>query len=183
MNTIEETYSVVGALKTIKRQGWIDRGLDADSIAAHSHGAMVLGWIMAEEEKVDRNKVTEMLLIHDLVMAKMEDVTPSSGQYEDKKKLEEKAFRLITEILPEKLGKRYETLFAEFQEQRTAEARVAKEADKLETLFQGEVYEESTGRNDILDEFLSTYKFAFSTETGKEIFQGIKARHEGRKKK
>lgn len=82
----KDFYSIVQSLKFTPRQGWVNRSLEKDSIAAHTYGAMALGWLIADKEGVDRNKVVEMLLVHDLVMAKMEDVTPSSGKYTQKKR-------------------------------------------------------------------------------------------------
>lgn len=85
--------------------------------------------------------------------------------------------------MPENLKARYTTLFDEFQAQETREAKVAREADKLETLLQGEAYEEKTGKSDILDEFLQTYESVFQTDTGKSMFEELKSRHKERKKR
>ena len=178
----KDFYSIVQSLKFTPRQGWVNRSLEKDSIAAHTYGAMTLGWLIADKEGVDGNKVVEMLLVHDFVMAKMEDVTPSSGKYTQKKDLEKKAKELVGQTLPESLKTRYTTLFDEFQAQETKEAKVAREADKLETLLQGEAYEEKTGKSDILDEFLQTYESVFQTDTGKSIFEELKTRHKERTK-
>lgn len=179
---VKDIYSIINKLKFLKRKGWVDRSLDADSIAAHAYGAMVLGWLIADKEGADKSKVLEMLLIHDLVMAETEDVTPSSGKYSQKKDLEKEAKELVGQVLPGDLKNQYGILFDEFQAQKSSEAKVALEADKLETLMQGEIYETETGKNDILDEFLETYVSVFQTETGKNIFEEVKARHEERKK-
>lgn len=179
---MRDFYSIINSLKFVRRKGWADRGLDADSIAAHAYGAMVLGWLIADKEGVDKSKVLEMLLVHDLVMAKIEDVTPSSGKYAQKRDLEKGAKELVAQALPEGLRDRYVALFDEFRAQESLEAKVACEADKLETLMQGEIYEEKMDKNDVLNEFLTTYASVFQTGTGKNIFEEIKARHEKRKK-
>lgn len=176
-------YGLVNKLKFLKRQGWLDRNLEADSIGAHVYGAMAIGWFLAEKEKADKNKVVQMLLVHDLVMAKIEDVTPASGKYQDKRELEDQAAKSILETLPEELRGEYHSLFEEFTAQKTKEAMLAREADKLETLFQGEAYEQEPGRKDILDEFLITYEPVFKTVSGIAIFKEIESRHEERKMK
>ncbi len=173
--------SLIFRLKQSKRKGWLDRGLKADSIAEHTYGAMLLGWLISSEEKADVNKVVQMLLVHDLVMAKMTDVTPSGGNYEDKREIEEKAKRVISGLLPINLRKTYIQLFDEFSAQKTLDSKVAREADKLETLFQGEAFEMETGRSDILDEFLKTYQTIFTTKSGKDLYEEIALRHNTRK--
>lgn len=178
---VRDFYWLIEHLKTTKRRGWVDRGLDADSIAAHIYGAMALGWFIAKEEGVDQYKVVEMLLVHDLVMSKMVDVTPATGRYQEKEHMEEEAKNQVAEILPGDLKEKYLSLFDEFQAVQTKEAQVAREADKLETLLQGEAYEAETGRYDILDEFLGTYMNVFTTKIGKQIYEEISVRHEERK--
>jgi putative hydrolases of HD superfamily len=174
---MNDLYSLIHVLKGMQRKGWVDRGLNADSIAEHAFGAMVIGLYLAQQEKVDSHKVVEMLLMHDLVMAEMEDVTPSSGKYQDKRTLEEQAKQRVVDKLPEGIREEYLSLFDEFNAQETPEAHVAKDADKLETLYQGLSYEQETGRTDILDEFLITYSDIFKTETGKKMFEEIKQKH------
>ncbi len=179
---ISNFYSLLEVLKSTKRQGWLDRKLDADTIGSHIFGAVAIGWYLAFQEKVDVSRVIEMLVLHDLVMAKMDDVTPASGKYADKRKLEEDTKGLVKEILPASLQGKYVELFDEFNVQKTLESQVARQADKLETLLQGEVFEIKTGKTDILDEFLVTYANIFRDGVGKEIFDEIKKRHEERKK-
>jgi putative hydrolase of HD superfamily len=177
MTDIRDLHSLVITLKKAQRRGWIARELDADTIAEHSYGVIVVGWYLATEEKVDVGKVIEMLLVHDLVMAKMEDVTPITGGYEEKEELEQKAKQQIAEQIPESLQEKYLKLFNEFNERKTKEAIVAREADKLETLLQGEAYEEKEGR-EIIGKFFDVYKKYFETDTGKKVLSEIKSRHE-----
>lgn len=178
---MNDFYSIIRSLKTIGRNGWIERELNADSIAEHNFGAIVLGWMFAHQENADVSKVIAMLTIHDLVMAKMTDVTPASGKYGDKRAMEQEAMKLVIETLSQNVREEYQSLFDEFNEQKTRESHVAKDADKGETLLQGEAFEVETGRNDILDEFLEVYKDAFKTESGKKLYDEIKLRHEERK--
>src|SRR3989304_6384624 len=108
---LKNFYSLVNKLKQTKRQGWLDRGLKADTIASHNYGVNVIAWVLASEEKVDISKVLEMTVIHDLVMAKMEDVTPSSGKYLNKRDLEKAAKVEVAKLLSSPLNSRYLELF------------------------------------------------------------------------
>lgn len=180
MTDIRDLHSLVITLKKAQRRGWVARDLDADTIAEHSYGVIVVGWYLATEEKVDVDRVIELLLVHDLVMAKMEDVTPITGGYEKKEELEQKAKHLIADQIPESLQDKYLELFEEFNERKTKEAIVAREADKLETLLQGEEYEEEEKR-DVIGKFFDVYKKYFETDTGIRIFNEVKKRHLARK--
>jgi putative hydrolase of HD superfamily len=181
MDDLSELYKIIFKLKNTKRQGWLDRNLNSDTIAAHSLGAAIIGWRIADKEKVDPAKIAEFLIIHDLVMVFMEDVTPTGGKYLTKRKLEEKAKHTIAEAFNPKYHDKYLQLFDEYNLQQSLESKVARDADKLDTLLQAESYEIETGRNDILDEFLTTYQDVMKTEAGKNIFQQIKNRHQKRK--
>jgi putative hydrolase of HD superfamily len=180
-DVLKDFYSIIYPLKRKLRRGWLDRGLDSDTMSAHMHSAMVLGWILAEEEDVDRQRVVEMLLVHDLVMTGVEDVTPHSGKYATKRGLEEKARKRVEKQLPDNLKKVYNELFREFNAQKTKESLVAKEADKLETLLQAECFEEKTQRNDISGTFLDTYEKFFRTKTGKKYYNELKMRERARR--
>ena len=72
---------------------------------------MVLGWAIAQSEDINSHKVLEMLLVHDFVMAKMEDVSPTlgkySGKYETKENLENEVKLEVIELLPEELKQNY----------------------------------------------------------------------------
>ncbi len=182
MPTIKDLYSIIRTLKTTRRQGWLLAGQDSDVIASHSYGAMCLGLYLAKKQKVDVNKVVQMLLVHDWVMAKMEDVTPLSGKYGQKRQMEEQAKQLIYKLLPSEIQDDYISLFNEFNSLTTPESQVALEADKLETLFQGEAFEEETGDFSVLGTFFDTHQNAFKTDLGKAIFQELRQRDLGRSK-
>lgn len=174
-------YEILEKLKHIKRQGWVDRGLEADTIASHIFAAMNIGCELAMEEGLNESRIVELLLVHDLVMAEMEDITPQSGKYANKSEMEKDAKLRVADKLLGDSKTKYLSLFDEFQQLVTPESQVAREADKLETLLQGERYEEKIGRNDILDEFLITYKDVFKTASGKRLYDEIVERHAKRK--
>ena len=181
MKSLKDLYSLIATLKTTKRQGWLLKGMDSDVIASHAYGAMCIGFFLAKEQGVDANKVVQMLLVHDWVMAKMQDVTPPSGKYSQKRDMEQVAKRVIYSLTPKVIQEDYLILFDEFNTQKTQESQVAKEADKIETLLQGEAYEESTGNSEVLDGFFEGYEEVFKTKLGKQIFQDLKKRDLKRK--
>lgn len=181
MTKLADLYSIISTLKQTKRQGWVIRNLNSDTIASHVYGATSLGFLIGAEEGVDKGRIIQMLIVHDWVMAKMEDLTPKGGKYDTKGSLEEEAKIVIKNMLPESIQEVYLELFNEYRALTTLESKVARECDKLDTLLQGEQFEIDGGRADILDEFLVTYKEIFVTEIGKVIYSEIVKRHEERK--
>jgi putative hydrolases of HD superfamily len=71
-------------LKTVKRTGWLDRGVaaqNAESVADHSYGVALLAWVTALERQaqgamLDPQRVLALALLHDLPEAVTGDMTP-----------------------------------------------------------------------------------------------------------
>ncbi len=166
-------------IKFIKRQGWLQRGLESDSIAGHVLDTMAVVLYLSKDECFDENKTLKMMLIHDSLMAYMEDVTPATGNYDKKHDYEKDAFEVFISKVPDDFRDDFRLLWNEFEEKETKEAIIAKEADKIATLLQGDKYEEEVQR-DILGEFLNTYANVFRTDISKKIFEEIKERHRNR---
>ena len=82
-------YPLLLSMKQQHRRGWTERGLGGDSIADHSFACIVIGWFLAQQERCDPLRVYELLIVHEIVMAKMPDVTPASGEYGSKEFLQE----------------------------------------------------------------------------------------------
>lgn len=164
--TLEEWFRDIAALKHAEREGWTRTGVDQprDTIASHSFGAALLGWLLAEKEGVDVGRVVKMALVHDLVMAHMPDLTPQDDAYKDKRKLEREALDDMLLNAPDELQEAFRELFDEFVAGETDEARVAQEADKLDTLLQAKAYTEVP-----FDEFFDHLQDVFSTEIGQRL--------------
>lgn len=165
-------------IKFLKRNGWTERGLNSDTIAGHVLDAISVGYFISVLEKANIHKVMEMLMIHDSLMAYMEDVTPQSGKYDMKKDYEKEAFNVFINTVGD-FKERFIQLFNEFESKQTPESIIAKESDKIATLLQGDKYEIEENK-DVLSEFLITYRNVFKTKTSKDIFEQIVKRHEER---
>ena len=174
---MEGMYSIVTSLKNTDRQGWTKRGLRHEPIASHVFGAQSIGLFLATEERVNIDRVTQLLLVHDFIMSQIEDVTPLVDKYQQKRQAEESAKNIVAENIPVKLRQTYLDLFNEFNAMETPEAQVAREADKLDTLMQAEVLEIESGRTDFLGGFLDTYEAIFKTPSGIKAFKDIQNRH------
>ncbi len=65
-------------LKSVHRQGWIDRGVpNPESSADHSWSLALFAWLIAcTREDLDANRVLLLALVHDLPEALAGDATP-----------------------------------------------------------------------------------------------------------
>lgn len=176
---IIEFFSELARLKDICRRGWLQRGvseIECESVAEHSFGVALLGYVVASECRpdLDTAKVMAMGLLHDIGEIRVGDITPKDGiSSEEKEKREKEAVKGIFAGFssPEK----YVALHEEYENQSTPEAVFVKQADKLEMALQARLYgEEGHGR---MEEFIKYAKERIGlpelAEIIKEIEKGI----------
>ena len=172
MKKIVNYFFEINNLKRIKRSGsWIAGIKDPDTIAEHVFRTAQIGYVIAELEKVDSNKVLLMCLFHDNAEVRIGDHHKIMARYIDTKKAEKQAFKDQVQNLPELIGSKIENTFCEFNKKESKEAIVAKDADLLELAMQAKEYLELgyQGKQNWLDNI----KLAIQTKTGKEMFEAI----------
>lgn len=153
-------------LKTIRRQGWLDRGVDApESAADHSWGVALLAWLLARDEpSLDRDRVLLIALVHDLPEALAGDPTPFdryrnargtippsrfaeppaySAEARARKSVAERVAldQMLTPLDPS-IADDIRDAWQEYEAGLTPEARFVRQVDKVETLLQAEAYTE-----------------------------------------
>lgn len=103
----------------------------SDNIASHSHRTAIIGWFLAKKEKADPYKVVVMSLLHDLQEARIGDQNWIHKRYV--KTFESEARKSQFKSLPgeEELLK----LSREYEERKTQEAKIAKDADLLDQIL------------------------------------------------
>lgn len=175
-------FKPINSIKHIERKGWVVKGVMGvrDTIASHSLGAASLGWFLSEIEGVNSDRVIKMLLIHDFIMAYIDDLTPADGSYGDKEEIERKSLEKLMKNVPPQIAKEFSELICEYQEQKTKESIVAREADELDTLLQARIYSKQSNK-DILSEFLNTYQKYFKTATGKHFWRELHGENQNMK--
>jgi len=102
----------------------------SDSIASHSYRVAMISWFLAKEEKADLYKTVMMSLLHDMGEARTNDHNWVHKRYI-------KIFE--DEVIEQQLGtlpyKDLKDLITEYQERKTKEAILAKEADLLDQVL------------------------------------------------
>jgi putative hydrolase of HD superfamily len=149
-------------LKRLDRTGWVLRGFanGTESVASHSFGVSVTAMLLADEllaqgVAVNVEKVLRIALLHDWAEARVGDMPRTATLYfgsEARKQAETAAFSDLTEPLDQD-GQTavYSSLYHEYEERNTLEARLVKAADVIDLLVQALALERAGGRG--LDEF------------------------------
>ena len=140
INKIANFLYEAGNLKRVKRSGWwLINVENPENVADHSFRCAVIGYILAKLEKVNTERVVSMCLFNDLHEARINDLHKVGHRYIDFKEAETKAHKEQTEPLGE-IGQEIFSFHEEFQEQKTKESLVARDADLLEGLVQAREY-------------------------------------------
>ncbi len=161
-----EFVEAIGRLKEIPRTGWLDRGIpdiETESVADHSFGVALLVWLLAPDD-LDRTRMIELALVHDLAEAFVGDSTPydrdavraldpeqrralldqrhvrSPEQSAAKQAAEDAAIERLAATLPAGRGRLLRERWAELRDRSTPEAQFVKRMDVLETWVQSRRY-------------------------------------------
>ena len=163
-----EFFQMVGELKRLPRQGWLDRGIATpESVADHTYRMALMAWVLGTQAQLDTGRLLRLVLVHDLPEALTGDTTPyralierglsaedaaeqwhdllteqdlASGRVE-KTAAERVAIAELVSHLSPALAAELTDLWSDYAERRTPEAKFASQIDKLEALLQAIEYE------------------------------------------
>lgn len=132
-------------LKQLLRTGWVRSGVEnPESVASHSWGMAILAMKLCPDN-LNKTRVIEMCIVHDLPEIIVGDLTPFDDQT-NKHNDETKAMN--------KLAPFWLDLLLEYEEQRTEESKFVKYLDKLDMAYMARLYEEQQGLD--LEEFVTS---------------------------
>ena len=175
------------SLKTTKRTGWIMHGVhNPESIADHMYRMSLMAMIASfANGAIDTNKCIKLALIHDLAEARVGDITPHCGVSDQEKyNLELNTMEEIRSMLGSTMGgDEIVSLWKEYEEGRTEEAKLLKDLDKLEMILQAQEYEAEGSHEQSLDQFFSSTEGKWRTEIGKAWATEIVSRRREKKQK
>ena len=173
----------VNRLKTTPRTGWAQRGVpNYESVADHSHGVAFAALLLCDlvPEPVSRDRVLAMAVLHDFPEAVTGDLSLGASRLLPpgaKAQAESAAVDELLDGLP--FASAWRELVAEFEAQDTLEARIVRDADRVDLLVQALAYERAHGTVD-LEEF---WRFAppesFALPQSRELIEALRARRGG----
>ncbi len=139
----------IGILKSLPRTGWLIHGIkNGESIADHCYRMTLLSMVLADTlvakgMKLDTEKVMRLSLLHEIAEARIGDIPFTVLTYipEEVKEIGER--KAVTSMLEKfgSIGKWYQELWEEFEQNETIEAKLVRAADKLELMIQVLEYE------------------------------------------
>lgn len=177
--TLAEFVTYAAGLKTVKRAGWVEKLAigDGESVADHSYSASIIGMVLADIMGLKTDRVTRMLLLHDLAESKIGDIIPGSISDDEKMHLETDAFLDIVAQLPSHIRDSYISTWDEFCAGVTPEARLAGQVDKIEMALQAVIYTRSGRAKDSdVAVFLDAAKAAVFENVPQKLLADITSR-------
>lgn len=141
-------------LKDMKRRGWLQSDVPTEhceSVAEHTYSTSLFTMLYAlENQGIDMEKALKMALIHDLVEAKIGDITPTDGITPERKaELEMLSAESVFEY------DELKCLFEEFMAGESTESKLVKQMDILDRTIQAIFYIKKYGETEKLRKFIN----------------------------
>jgi putative hydrolase of HD superfamily len=176
MQILLASYLELNGLKELYRQGWLRRGVTperCESVADHCFSTAVLAMLLADAHfpGLDLARMLRLALLHEFGEIYAGDITPADGvSAEEKHRREEDSVVRVLSKLPN--GEYYISLWREYEENQTPEARFVRQVDRLEMALQAGVYQ----RQGLLDpgEFFRSADAALSAPELREILDAVR---------
>lgn len=150
MDALTFISDICGALKNIKRTGWVKHQIPLpESDADHMHRCAMCALLLSQPadprdsydtpdtspyhpDQVDKTKLLRMAVTHDLCEALAGDITPfcDPSLVNSKHEKEDQAMRAIQKVVGNPLGEELYQLWKEYEEQKTVEAVYCKDIGK-----------------------------------------------------
>jgi len=138
----------MGLLKRSKRTGWLVAGVDnPESIAEHTFRTAVIGYLLALREEADPYKTATLCLFHNTQETRIGDV-PAVGKAYVMTAPNPQITADQTAGFPEEIAQAVRKLVEQYEARESLEARLARDADKLECLIQAREYQ-AQGHEDV----------------------------------
>jgi putative hydrolase of HD superfamily len=158
-------------LKEIPKQGWVLIGVkNPESVMEHSFQVAIIAWILGREKKVKLNieRILKMALVHDLCELYAGDQTPYDKilpknkdewpdlfdkwprstksekirNHREKFQKEKASLVKLTTKLPQTIKEEVMSLWQDYEQGRTKEARFVRQVNRIQTLLQALDYGE-----------------------------------------
>ncbi|CAB4440540.1 unnamed protein product [Rhizophagus irregularis] len=174
-----EFFHIVENLKKTKRTGWIQFNIkNPESISDHMHRMSILALLLNDDD-LDKNKCVKMAVVHDLAEGIVGDISPAEGITKEEKHRRE--MEAMQHICKELLGNSLQSqeifsLWQEYENGETMEAKFVKDLDKFEMILQAFEYEKSDKKD--LSEFFETTRGKFNHPLVKSWVEELYLRRE-----
>ncbi|MCE9617914.1 MAG: HD domain-containing protein [Nitrosarchaeum sp.] len=172
---ILDFFNISANLKKIPRQGWIDKLsiVNPESVADHTFSMAMIGMIFSDLENYNTEKILKIILLHDLAESITGDMIPEQISKEEKIILENRVIKKILNDLPSVLQKQYSILWEEYQSNKSKEARIVHQLDRLEMALQAKIYSNEGYSKEKLNSFFNSARNEIKDPKLLELFRNI----------
>ncbi|MEX0621813.1 MAG: HD domain-containing protein [Candidatus Woykebacteria bacterium] len=189
MEAFIDFFLEVGKLKTIKRRGWVLRGIKKpESVADHAFRVLILAWVFGRNSRLNVKRLLKLGLVHSLSAVHIDYISPYDKllAIKSKKELlkkypalelrapvtekgriitqrfkeEEKAVKQLFNNLPDLTKNELISLWYDFQNKTSKEAKALKVLDRIENLIQALEY-----KNELSKELIEPFLYQVSEIT------------------
>lgn len=145
-------------LKSVKRSGWVSKALisSPESVSDHTYAMCAIGMILSDMLGLDTERVTKMIIIHDLSESIIGDYMPGEIARKRKRIEERNAMTSILNQMPVAIRSNYRRIWEEYQANKTQVAKFVHKLDKLEMAMQARQYINEGYSNDTLIQFFGS---------------------------
>ena len=172
---IENFFQKVLMLKTIPRQGWIEK-LEIEhpeSVADHSYTVSTMSMVLSDLEGLNTEKIIKMALLHDLAESVIGDIIPNTITNDEKILKENQAMKQILKNLPDKITGSYLEIWNDYQNNSSQESNLLHDIDKLEMAFQAKFYQEKGITKEKLLTFFNSANVEIKNKNLRNILSNI----------
>ena len=164
METIARFIFELGMLKKTPRTGYQFLGRGAENVAAHSHRTAMIAYVLAKlDGRVDVWRTVAMALIHDLAEARTADHNYVNRMYVQV----DEAKATADQTAGLEFGPELAEFKDEFEAAETKEARLARDADQLDLIF--ELKEHQDLGNSYAPKWIEAATKRLATGTAREL--------------
>jgi putative hydrolase of HD superfamily len=157
----------LGLLKRVSRSGWWQAGIkEPESVADHSMRTAQLAALIAAEEGADPVRAAFLALWHDTQETRTGDLPHTAHAYIEKPDARQITLDQTAQ-LPDRSKETIRAAVDEYEALETLESHCAKDADKLEMIFQAIEYKDAG--NHRTERWIESGLRALRTETGRKM--------------
>ncbi len=163
LERVVDLFFESGILRHVPRSGYIFLGTGSEDVAQHCFRVALMSFVLARMAGADPYRAAVMGLLHDLHESRVSDLNYMNQRYcqADCKKAQRDAMQ-GTGLEEEVTG-----LFAEFEARESSEARLARDADQLDLLFNLKV--ELSKGNAFAREWIEAAMGRLKTDTARAV--------------
>ena len=170
-------------LKEVDRAGWlIAKVKNPEHDGDHSYGTAVLSYLIAKRMGLDAERCAVMGLFHDINEAITGDIatrydkTLMTVPPEIKRKMERRNELKLAAILTGGGKTALREVLDEYHAQRTAEAKLVKQVDKLDYIVQMMLYSKKIKSDKTVEEFFDTAGSRIDIKEVRYIYEKVKSK-------